>query len=117
MLRRAPVDGACCFILKGSKVLRFFFSNQMSQATKGLAKGCLLAGLFLIGFGMLVFILRDLFALLAAGVFFLAGFSSIIYGIKLFAAARKMNKGTSGPHEGYRENVQIHIEEHFNNNS
>ena len=89
----------------------------MSQATKGLAKGSLIAGLFLIGFGMLVFILRDIFAFLAAGVFFLAGFSSIIYGIKLFVAARKMDKGTSEPHDGYRENVQIHIEEHFNNNS
>ena len=89
----------------------------MSQATKGLAKGSLIVGFLLIGFGMLVFILRDIFALLAAGVFFLAGFSSIVYGIKLFFAARKMNKGTSGPHEGYRENVQIHIEEHFNNNS
>ena len=89
----------------------------MSQATKGLAKGSLIAGLFLIGFGMLVFILRDIFAFLAAGVFFLAGFSSIFYGIKLFFAANKMNKDISEPHSGYRENVQIHIEEHFNNNS
>ena len=98
-------------------MLRFFFSNHISQATKGLAKGSLIAGLFLIGFGMLVFILRDIFAFLAAGVFFLAGFSSILYGIRLFVAARKMDKGASDPQQGYRENVQIHIEEHFNNNS
>lgn len=43
-------------------VFRFFLSEQASQATKGLAKGSLVLGLLLIGFGMLVFVLRDIFA-------------------------------------------------------
>ncbi|MHC4721325.1 MAG: hypothetical protein ACYS6I_01315 [Planctomycetota bacterium] len=93
-------------------MFRFFFSEQASQATKGLAKGSFILGLLLIGFGMLVFILRDLFALLAAAVFFIGGFSAIGYAIRLFIAAYRMRKGTSGPDGAYRENVNIRIEEH-----
>ena len=78
-----------------------------------MAKGSLLIGLFLIGFGMLVFILRDIFALLAATVFFLAGFSAIGYAIKLFIAIHRTNKNHSHPQNAYRKNVQIHIEDDF----
>ncbi len=92
-------------------MLRFFFSDHLSEATKGLAKGSVIIGLLLIGFGMLVFVLRDLFALLAAALFFLAGFSAICYGIKLFWAFRKMNRHTPNARDGYRDNVQIHNEE------
>ena len=93
-------------------MFRFFFSQDpFSQATKGLTKGSLITGLLLIGFGMLVFILRDIFAFLAAAIFFMAGFSAIGYSIKLYLAMRKL----SGPgHKGesaYRENVRIHVEE------
>jgi len=94
-------------------VFRFSFSNHLSQATKSMAKGSFLIGLFLIGFGMLVFVLRDLFALLAAGLFFLAGFSAIGYAIKLFIATYRTNKNASDPHNAYRKNVQIHIEENI----
>jgi hypothetical protein len=69
-------------------------------------------GLLLIGFGMLVFILRDLFALLAAAVFFIGGFSAIGYAIKLFVAAHRMKRGGSSPDGAYRENVNIRIDEH-----
>ena len=92
-------------------MFRFFFSEQASQATKGLAKGSLILGLLLIGFGMLVFILRDIFALLAAAVFFIGGFSAIGYAIRLFIAAYRMGKSTSGPDGAYRENVNIRVEE------
>jgi hypothetical protein len=93
-------------------VFRFFFSEQASQATKGLAKGSLALGLLLMGFGMLVFILRDIFALLAAAVFFIGGFSAIGYAIRLFVASHRMKKGGSSPDGAYRENVNIRIEEH-----
>lgn len=83
----------------------------MSQVTKGLAKGSLLLGLLLIGFGMLVFILRDLFALLAAAIFFIGGFSSIGYAIKLFIAAHRVRRGSKDPDGAYRENVNIRVEE------
>ena len=89
-------------------MFRFLFSQDAaSQVTKGLAKGSLITGLFLIGFGMLVFILRDLFAFLAAAIFFMAGFSAIGYAIRLFIASGKgRNKDAA-----YRENVSIRTEE------
>lgn len=89
-------------------MFRFFVGNNpLSGATKGLAKGSLLLGLFLIGFGMLVFILRDIFAFLAAAVFFMAGFSAIGYAIRMFLFQHKM-KNSDGL---YRDNVEIHYED------
>lgn len=89
-------------------MLRFFVrGNPMSTATGGLAKGSLLAGLFLIGFGMLVFILRDIFAFVAAAVFFLAGFSAIGYAIRLFVLQYKMKKSDGV----YRSNVEVRFED------
>jgi hypothetical protein len=82
--------------------------DGISQATKGLAKGSFFFGLALIGFGMLVFVLRDIFAIIAAGIFFLAGFSAICYACKLFWAVRKFNRSPGSSENAYRENVQIH---------
>ena len=89
-------------------MFRFFVrGNPLSEATRGLAKGSLLAGLFLIGFGMLVFILRDVFAFIAAAVFFLAGFSAIGYALRLFVLQYKMKKSDSV----YRNNVEVRFED------
>ena len=86
-------------------MLRFFFQGDpVRQAGRSIAKGALVTGLLLIGFGMLVFILRDLFAILAAAVFFMAGVSAIGYAARIFWATRRMNKHS----EPYRDNVQIH---------
>ena len=86
-----------------------FDSNTFSQATNGIARGSFVIGLMLIGFGMLVFILRDLFAFLAAGLFFLAGFSAIGYAAKIFWAGYKIKRGMGSSSKTYRENVNIHI--------
>lgn len=85
-----------------------FESNTFKQAGKSIAKGSLLTGLLLIGFGMLVFILRDLFAFLAAGIFFMAGFSAIGYAIKIFWATRSGDKSNNGGKGAYRQNVEVH---------
>jgi hypothetical protein len=85
----------------------FFDGNPFRQATQGLAKGSLITGLFLIGFGMLVFVLRDLFAFIAAAIFFMAGFSAIAYAIRLFILQWKMRKDKSV----YREGVEVHFED------
>lgn len=91
-------------------MFRFFVQRDpFSQASKSIAKGALFIGMLLIGFGMLVFILRDLFAFLAAAVFFMAGFSAIGYGIRIFWMTwlyKKSNKP-------YRENVDIHYRDPF----
>ncbi len=91
-------------------MFRFFYQGDpMREAGKTLAKGALVLGLFLIGFGMLVFVLRDLFAFVAAAVFFMAGFSAIGYAIRIFWSTRRMNQSENG----YRDNVQIHTHDPF----
>jgi hypothetical protein len=60
----------------------------------------------------LVYILRDLFAVLASIVFFIAGVGCGITAVKIFWAQRKLDKMTSNDPQDYRENVRIHIEHH-----
>jgi hypothetical protein len=90
-----------------------FYTNAISQASKNFAAGLFIVGLLLVGFGFLVYVLRDLFAVLAAIVFFVTGIGCGITAIKIFLAQRKLDKINSDDSSGYRENVQIHIEEHY----
>jgi len=89
-----------------------FYTNVISQASRNFAAGLLIVGLLLIGFGFLVYVLRDVFAVLAAIVFFAAGIGCAITAAKIFLAQRELNKAASGHPAGYRENVRIHIEEY-----
>lgn len=89
-----------------------FYTNAISQASKSVAAGIFITGLLLIGFGFLIYILKEIFAILAAIVFCVAGTGCLITAVKIFLALRKMDKMSSGDTEGYRENVHIHIEEH-----
>ena len=88
-----------------------FYSNVISQASRNCAAGLFVVGLLLVGFGFLVYILRELFAVLAAIVFFVAGAGCTITAVKIFLAQRQLDKAASGRSSPYRENVQIHIEE------
>jgi len=89
-----------------------FYTNVISQASRNFAAGLFITGLLLIGFGFLVYILRDLFAVLAAIVFFVAGIGCGITAVKIFWAQHKIDKAMSDESEPYRKNVRIHIEEH-----
>ena len=89
-----------------------FYTNAISQASRNFAAGLFITGLLLIGFGFMVYILRDLFAILASIVFFVAGVGCGITAVKIFWAQRKLDKINSDNSQGYRENVQIHIEHH-----
>ncbi len=89
-----------------------FYTNAISQASKSIAAGIFITGLLLIGFGFLIYVLKDIFAILAAIVFSVTGAGCLITAIKIFLALRKMDKMSSKDTEGYRENVHIHIEEH-----
>jgi hypothetical protein len=91
-----------------------FYSNVISQASRNVAAGLFIVGLLLIGFGFLVYILRELFAVLAAIVFFVAGVGCGITAVKIFWAQYKIDKSISNDSQPYRENVRIHIEEHQN---
>jgi hypothetical protein len=87
-----------------------FYSNAVSQASRNFAAGIFVVGLMLIGFGFLIYILRDLFAVLFAGVFCLAGVGCGITAFKIFLFQRRIDQ--ANPSDPYRENVRIHIEEH-----
>jgi cobalamin biosynthesis protein CobD/CbiB len=89
-----------------------FYTNAISQASKNVAAGIFITGLLLIGFGFLIYILKEIFAILAAIVFSVAGAGCLIIAVKIFLAQRKLDKISSEDSEGYRENVHIHIEEH-----
>ena len=88
-----------------------FYTNAISQASRNFAAGLFVVGLLLIGFGFLVYVLKDLFALFAAALFVFAGVGCGITALKIFLAQRRLDRRIDSA-EPYRENVRIHIEEH-----
>jgi len=90
-----------------------FYTNAISRASKTVAAGTLIVGLLLIGFGAVILALPRIFAYHAAVVFFIAGVSCGITAVKIFLAQRKLDKMSSDDSQGYRKNVRIHIEEHY----
>jgi len=89
-----------------------FYTNAISQASKGAAAGIFIVGLVLIGFGFMIYLLPRFFATLAAVVFFAAGAGCAITAIKIFLALRKLDKINSDDSKSHRKNVRIHIEEY-----
>jgi hypothetical protein len=74
-------------------MFRFIFQGDpLRRATKSMAKGSLFGGLILIGLGLLVWVLKEIFAIIAMIIFFMAGFSAIGYSIRLFIAQYRMKK-------------------------
>jgi hypothetical protein len=74
--------------------------------------GILTVGLLLIGFGVIILALPEIFAFLAAAVFFIAGLVCTTTAVKIFLAQRKFNKINNDDSQPYRENVHIHTENH-----
>jgi len=81
--------------------------------SKGFAKGLFIVGLLLIGFGVGVYVLKEIFAAIAAAIFIVAGGACCYNAIKLFFVGRKMrNMNVDFEHsDGHRKNVQIHIKD------
>ena len=102
------------YVIKGLNMSFRFYTNAISQASKSVAAGIFITGLLLIGFGFLIYVLKEIFAILAAIVFCVAGAGCLITAVKIFLAQKKLDKISSEGNEGYRENVHIHIEEHDN---
>lgn len=90
-----------------------FYTKAISQASRNIAAGIFIAGLLLIGFGFLIYVLKEIFAILAAIVFSITGAGCLITAVKIFLAQRKVDKLTSDDSEAYRKNVQIRTEEDF----
>ena len=102
--------GTRFFFRKAGELMAFrFYSNMLSQASKNFAAGMFITGLMLIGFGFLIFVLRDLFAILAAVIFFIAGIGCGVTAVKVLWGLHKMNKRNDVT--GYRRNVDIRVED------
>ena len=92
--------------------MRFRFSdNLLSRISRTAAASILIVGLLLIGFGMLIMALPEVFAFLAAAVFFLAGAACAVLAVKIWWAQRRIDKTLSRGADAYRENVGIHRDE------
>ena len=78
---------------------------------KGFAKGMFFLGLSLIGFAMLVWILKEVFAFIAAGIFILAGVGCISTAVKAWLYNRRFKTTASQNEDGFRKNVKIRYEE------
>jgi hypothetical protein len=85
-----------------------FHTNILSRASRTAAATIMVIGLLLIGFAMLIMALPELFAFLAAAVFFIAGVACGIVAIKIFLVQRRLDRLHA--HEDldvHRENVRI----------
>jgi hypothetical protein len=88
-----------------------YYSNALSQASRAVASTILIVGMLLIGFGVLIAALPELFAYLAAAVFFIAGVGCGVTALKIFWAQRRIDKAEeAGP---MRENVRVRQTEFF----
>jgi len=83
-----------------------FYSNSFNQLSKGYAKGLFVVGLLLIGFGTLVWILKEVLAVIAAAIFIVVGLVCCFSAIRIFIGTIKTNKDNDG-----RNNVKIRIEQ------
>jgi hypothetical protein len=90
-----------------------FYTNAISQASKGIAKGIFTTGLLLVGFGILILVLPAVFVMLAAAAFFIVGAGCVGTAVKILLMQRQINKINSDDSTSYRENVRIHIEDHY----
>jgi len=87
-----------------------YYSSAISQASKNVAAGIFITGLLLIGFGFLIYVLRDLFAILFAILFVIAGIGCGVTAVKIFWAQSRLDKMNRREGDDGRENVRIHIE-------
>ena len=90
-----------------------YYSNMVSHASRNIAAGVFVLGLMLVGFGFLIFILRDLFALIFAALFCAAGIGCGITAVKILWAQHKLNRFDANGGGDYRKNVRIHSEENY----
>ncbi len=82
-----------------------YYSNALSQASRAVASGILVVGMLLIGFGVLIAALPELFAYLAAALFFVAGVGCGVTALKILWAQHQVGKAED--HEPMRHNVRV----------
>jgi hypothetical protein len=91
-----------------------FYTNILSQASRSVASGIMVVGLLLIGFGVVIVALPQLFAYLAAMVFFVAGLGCAATAFKIFWLQRRIDRFHADDDlDVYRKNVRIHTGERY----
>jgi hypothetical protein len=90
-----------------------YYTNAISQASRRIAAAIFVVGLLLAGFGVVILALPEIFAFLAAAVFFIAGIGCVITAIKIFLAQRQLDKINQDDSQGYRRNVRIHTDKEY----
>jgi hypothetical protein len=88
-----------------------YYTNVVSQASRAAASGILVIGMLLIGFGVLIAALPELFAYLAAAFFFIAGVGCGLTAMKILWAQRQMNRAEGAG--TMRHNVRVRQTEFF----
>lgn len=88
-----------------------FYTDAVSRASRAFAAGTFITGLLLMGFGTIILALPEIFAFLAAAVFFIAGLGCTITAVKIFLAMRKMKNTDSDDSQNYRVNVRVHTDD------
>ena len=86
-----------------------FNSDSFNQLSKGYAKGLFVVGLLLAGFGTLVWILKEVLAVIAAAIFIIVGCMCCFNAVRIFISTLKTNKSN----DGRSDNVKIRIEQNF----
>ena len=90
-----------------------FYTNRLSEASRAMAATIMIVGMLLMGFGVIIVALPELFAYLAAMVFFIAGVGCAITAVKIFWAQRQIDRMTHDDSQAYRQNVRIHTNDPF----
>jgi hypothetical protein len=85
-----------------------FSSDSFNQISKGYAKGLFIVGLLLIGFGTLVWLFKEVLALIAAAIFVIVGAGCCFNAVSIFFSTWKSGKCED---DGRSDNVKIRIED------
>ncbi len=87
-----------------------FYTNSFTSISRGFAKGLFVVGLLLIGFGILVWIFKEVLALIAAVIFMAAGVGCCFNALRIFWISWKSGRQDDDDDDGRSDNIRIHIE-------
>ncbi len=86
------------------------YNNSLNQLSRGFAKGIFIIGLLLIGFGVLVYVLKEVLAAIAAAIFVVVGFLCCANAIRIYFSCHDLRDTDSGDDSDGRDNVRIRID-------
>ena len=86
-----------------------FYSSSFNQLSRGFAKGLFILGLLLIGFGILVWIFKEVLALIAAAIFMLVGVGCCFNAVRIFFISWKSGRKDNDDN-GRSDNVRVRID-------